>query len=78
MSNSNVVYLWKWFESEKPRLEARRNCFASTRETLELRAAFSLIESPVFRRMIIETAPEAAANGPSEQRASQGEARAHS
>src|ERR1700720_363830 len=33
----------------------RRTCFASTRETLELRAAFSRIESPVYRRMIIET-----------------------
>ena len=41
MSNSNVVYLWKWFESKKPRLEARRDFFATTRETLELRAAFS-------------------------------------
>ena len=60
MSNSNVVYLWNRFVSEKPHLEERRTCFASTRETLELRAAFSRIESPVYRRMIIETAREAA------------------
>ena len=60
MSNSNVVYLWNRFVSEKPHLEGRRTCFASTRETLELRAAFSRIESPVYRRMIIETAREAA------------------
>ena len=60
MSNSNVVYLPKWFEREQPRPELPRYCFASTRETLELLAAFSRIESPVYRRMIIETAREAA------------------
>ena len=60
MSNSNVVYLPKWFQREQPHLEERRTCFASTRETLELLAAFSRIESPVYRRMIIETAREAA------------------
>lgn len=64
MSNSNVVYLWKWFESEKPRPEASRT---NPRETLELLAAFSRIESPAFRRMIIETAREASScSSPSE------------
>jgi hypothetical protein len=55
MPNSNVVYLPTWFESEEPPAEARR-CFASTRETFELLAAFSQIESPVIRKMIIEMA----------------------
>jgi hypothetical protein len=58
VSNSNVVYLWKWFETKKPRLKARRNCFASTREILELRTAFSQIESLVFRKMIIHAATQ--------------------
>ena len=53
MSNSNVVYLPKRLESEEPPPEARR-CFASTRETFELLVAFSQIESPVVRKMIIE------------------------
>jgi hypothetical protein len=66
MSNSNVVYP-TWFEREQPRPESRCYCFASTRETLELLAAFSRIESPVYRRMIIETAREAVlAGSPSE------------
>jgi hypothetical protein len=67
MSNSNVVHLCRWFETKKPGLEARGNGFASTRETFELLTAFSRIESPTFRRMIIETAREAAlASSPSE------------
>jgi hypothetical protein len=67
VSNSNVVYLPKWFEREQPRPEPPRYCFASTRETSELLAAFSQIESPVYRRMIIETAREAVlASSPSE------------
>jgi hypothetical protein len=52
MSNSNVVYL----PSQEPPPEARRQCFASTRETFELLAAFSQIDSPVVRKMIIEMA----------------------
>jgi hypothetical protein len=55
MSNLNVVYPRTWFESEEPHPEARR-CFASTRQTFELLAAFSQIESPVVRKMIIEMA----------------------
>ena len=67
MSNSNIVYLPTWFESEEPRPEARRYCFASTRETFELLAAFSQIGSPVVRRMIIEMARGAVlASSPSE------------
>jgi hypothetical protein len=62
MSNSNVVYLPKWFESEEPPPEARR-CFASTRETFELLAAFSQIRSPVLRKMIIEMARGAVRTG---------------
>jgi hypothetical protein len=53
MSNSNVVYLPTWFESQEPPPETRY-CFATTRETFELLAAFSQIESPVVRKMIIE------------------------
>jgi hypothetical protein len=55
MSNSNVVYLPTSFGREEPPPEARY-CLASTRETLELQAAFSPIESPVVRKMIIEMA----------------------
>lgn len=67
MSNSNIVYLPTWFEREEPRPEARRCCCASTRETFELLAAFSQIESPVFRGMIIEMARGAVrASGPGE------------
>jgi hypothetical protein len=58
MSNSNVVNLYEWFETKKPGREARRNGFASTRETFELLTAFSQIESPTFRTMIIEMARE--------------------
>ena len=66
MSNSNVVYLPTWFESEEPPPEARR-CHASTRETFELLAAFSQIENPVVRKMIIETARGGVrASGPGE------------
>ena len=66
MSNSNVVYLPKWFESEEPPAEARR-CFASTRETFELLAAFSQIENSLIRKMIIETARGGVrASGPGE------------
>ena len=67
MSNSNIVYLPTWFEKEEPHPETRRYCFTSTRETFELLAAFSQIESPVFRRMIIEMARGAVrASGPGE------------
>ena len=61
MSNSNVVYLPIQFESKKKqRSLASRAGFASPRETLELLTAFSRIESPIFRRMIIQMAREAA------------------
>jgi hypothetical protein len=67
VSNSNVVYLQTWFESQEPPPEARRHCFANTRETFELLAAFSQIESPVVRKMIIEmTRGAVRAGGPGE------------
>jgi hypothetical protein len=59
MSNSNVIYLRKRLDKMPP-LSERRDCFASIRETLKLLTAFARIESPVFRRMIINTAREAA------------------
>jgi hypothetical protein len=66
MSNSNVIYLRKWFEKTPP-LSEQRNCFASTRETLELLKAFSRIESAFLRGTIISAAREAAfAGSPSE------------
>jgi len=52
MSNSNVIYLRKWFEKTPP-LSEQRNCFASTRETLELLKAFSRIESAFLRGTIV-------------------------
>jgi hypothetical protein len=67
VSNSNVLYLPTWFKREQPLPESPRYCFPTTRETLELLAAFSRIESPVYRRMIIGTAPEAVlASSPSD------------
>jgi hypothetical protein len=62
MSNSNVIYLRKWFEKTPP-LSEQRNCFASTRETLELLKAFSRIESAFLRGTIISAAREAAFAG---------------
>jgi hypothetical protein len=59
VSHSNVVYLPTRLESKKQPTLASRNGFASPREIFELLKAFSLIESPVFRRMIIQTAREA-------------------
>ena len=47
MSNSNVIYLRKWFEKTPP-LSEQRNCFASTRETLELLKAFSRLKVCFF------------------------------
>ena len=67
MSNSNVIYPRKWFAQETSHLDAPRHCLASTREILELLAAFSRIESPVFRGMIIKTAREAASACPPRQ-----------
>ena len=55
---SNVIYLRQRFE-KMPVLSKSHICFASTRETLELQAAFSRIESPFLRRMIINIAREA-------------------
>jgi hypothetical protein len=49
---SNIIYLRQRFE-KMPVLSKSHICFASTRETLELQAAFSRIESPFLRRMII-------------------------
>ena|SRR6516162_5460125 len=54
---SNVIYLRQRFE-KMPLLSKSHICFASTRETLELQAAFSRIESPLLRRMIINIARE--------------------
>jgi hypothetical protein len=48
----------KRFEKTPP-LDELRNCFASTRETLELLNAFSRIENPIIRSTIIRTAREA-------------------
>jgi hypothetical protein len=66
VSNSNVVYLSTWFAREEPRPEARRCCQVPEKH-FELLSAFSRIESPAFRRMIIGMAREAVrASGPSE------------
>jgi hypothetical protein len=59
VSNSNVVYLPTRIESKKQPALASRSSFASPRETFELLAAFSRIESPIYRKMIIQTAREA-------------------
>jgi hypothetical protein len=56
VSNSNIVHLPTRFESKKQPSLANRNLFASPRENFELLKAFSRIESPIFRRMIIQMA----------------------
>jgi hypothetical protein len=58
VSGSNVIDLREVFE-KKPPLE-RPQCFASTRETMELLQAFSRIESAFLRGAIIKTTREAA------------------
>ena len=58
MSDANIIYLQKWFEKTPP-LGELRNCFASTRETLELLNAFLRIQNPIVRSTIIRTAREA-------------------
>jgi hypothetical protein len=58
MSDANIIYLRKWFEKTPP-LGELRNCFASTRETLELLNAFLRIDNRIIRSTIIRTAREA-------------------
>jgi hypothetical protein len=58
MSDANIFYLRKWYEKRPPPGELR-NCFADTRETLELLNAFLRIENPIIRSTIIRTAREA-------------------
>jgi hypothetical protein len=58
MSDANIIYLRKWYE-KTPRRGEWRNCFASTRETLELLKAFLRIENPIIRSTAIRTAREA-------------------
>ena len=40
MSNSNVVYLWKWFESKKPRLEATPQLLCKYPRNLRIAGGF--------------------------------------
>jgi hypothetical protein len=47
MSDANIIHLQKRFEKTPP-LDELRNCFASTRETLELLNAFLRIENPIY------------------------------
>ena len=59
-SQSNVIDLRKWIETQWPHLSDRDyTCFATTRECIELLQAFVGIANPAYRFALTRAAKEA-------------------